>query len=194
MPNDNARPNWAARIAVLAIVPVLAGGLWLFNKTAGYAEPLDARASGCAGFEAAAQKLFEQGDTGTLSGTFAPGERVHLTIDFKGAGTWESTGVLGLAESKVNSLGAAPVIFTTSRSFKRSFGGLINLLRDPPASNASGGTVNGAARLDLEINVTAAGAGTITINKTESRPSSSPPTVATATCSAAKGAASPASS
>src|SRR6185436_603757 len=87
--------NWTARIALLAMVPVLVGGLWSFN-TASRAQSSNAAATSCRGFASDAHKLFDKGDTAALSGTFAPGDRVQLAIDFASAGyRWEFTGVLG---------------------------------------------------------------------------------------------------
>src|SRR6266566_4744248 len=89
---------WKVRIfAVWAIVLALAGGLSLFNKANGGTEPAPAVTANCSEFEANARKLFDQGDTATLRGTFAPGDHVHLAIDFNGVDySWESTGVLAI--------------------------------------------------------------------------------------------------
>ena len=89
--------NWTGRIAAsLAIVVALSGGLWLSDKASGGTEPATAIATSCTGFKADAGKLFDNGDSTALKGTFAPGDHVHLMIDFKGAGySWELTGALG---------------------------------------------------------------------------------------------------
>jgi hypothetical protein len=104
MSTNNAEPVRKARItALFAMVLALAGGLSLFNRAHGdteppavVTEPPIVVATSCSGFEADAHKVFDGRDIAALSGTFAPGDHVHLAIDFKGVGySWELTGVLG---------------------------------------------------------------------------------------------------
>ena len=96
MSTNNSESSWKARsIALFAMVLAVVGGLSLINKPNLDTEPVIAVAANCSEFAANAHKLFDQGDTATLRGTFAPGDHVHLAIDFKGAGySWDATGVL----------------------------------------------------------------------------------------------------
>src|SRR5262249_30046526 len=107
MLRDNTKPNRAARtaavqfvtviFALVAVVLAVVGGLWLllFDKANADTEPPIVIASGCSRFEADAHKLFDNGETAALSSTFAPGDHVHLAIDFEGVGySWELTGAL----------------------------------------------------------------------------------------------------
>ena len=54
------------------------------------------------------------------------------------------------------------------------------------SSTVTRGHVTGHARLDVEVDVTTAGDGAITIKKTSSLPSFKPPKVASANCNASK--------
>jgi hypothetical protein len=161
------------------MVPVLAGGLWLFNKANRDMESPTAVATSCSGFEADAQKLFDKGDTAALSGTFAPGDHVHLAIDLNGLGySWELTGVLGKKPDVTGSgwfeSGTERTISTTTSRTSTMFN----------TSTVSRGDITGFARLEVEIDVTTAGDGAITISKTSSMPSFA--RVAIASCNASK--------
>lgn len=157
------------------MVLALVGGLWLFNKANRDAEPLTVVATSCSGFEADAQKLFDKGETAALSGTFAPGDQVQLAIDFNGVGySWELTGVLAKAKkAEVTGAGSST---TGSFSFSTSTKSI--------TSTVSRGDISGFATLDVEIDVTTAGDGAITIKKTSSVPSFKPPRVTSASCNA----------
>jgi hypothetical protein len=176
MSSDKTKPNWTARIALLALVPVLVGGLWSFAKAS---RGPHAAATGCRGFAAEAHKLLDSRDTAALSGKFAPGDRVHLAIDFAGPGhRWEFTGVLGKIKTADMT---GPVIYTqgtTSEWHVGIFGSTT------PSHAADIDIVSGFGRLNLEIDVTAAGDGTITISKTGSASSATPPKLAGASCNA----------
>jgi hypothetical protein len=180
MLRDNTEPNWTARIiALFAMVLALVGGLWLFNKANRDTEPPTVVATSCSGFEADAHKLFDKGDTAALSGTFARGDHVHLAIDFEGVGySWELTGVLAKAKkAHVTGSGSSTKV-TRSVSFSTSTTSI--------TSTVSRGDISGFARLDVEIDVTTAGDGAITIKKASSVPSFTPPRVASASCNASK--------
>jgi|SRR5262249_19623768 len=169
MLRDNTEPNWTARIALFAMVLALVGGLWLFNKANRDMEPPTAVATSCSGFEADAHKLFDKGDTAALSGTFAPGDHVHLAIDFEGVGySWELTGVLA---KKPDVTGSGWFTTVTRRTTSTT-------------STTSHGDISGFARLEVELDVTTAGDGAIKIKKTSSVPSFTPPRVASASCNA----------
>src|SRR5262245_51464413 len=96
MSSHNTRRKWIARIAPFAMLWALVGGLWLVSKAAGGAGPFAAAASSCNGFAVAAHQSTDKGDAMVLSGTFAPGDQVHLAFDVEGPGStsWEVTGVL----------------------------------------------------------------------------------------------------
>ncbi len=118
MVNDNnTQPDWTPRIiATFAMVVVLAGGLSFFNGANRVTQP--AVASSCGGFTADALRLFNNGDTAVLNGTFAPGDHVHLAIDFRGIGySWKLTGALGAAETDVTGSGSFTAV-TESTSTK----------------------------------------------------------------------------
>src|SRR5690349_17229112 len=66
-------------IAVWATVLALAAGVGLLGHANGAARDAAAAAS-CNGFAARAGKLFDNGDTAVLTGTFVPGNHVHLAI------------------------------------------------------------------------------------------------------------------
>jgi hypothetical protein len=181
MLTNNTEPNWKVGItALFAMVVVVAGGLSLFNKSNDNTEPHTAVAADCSKFEAEAHKLFDQGDTVTLSGTFAPGDHVHLAIDFYGVGySWESTGVLGKMPD-VTSSGWFNWYTYTANS-KATFTSTHTLV-----SSVSRGKISGFARLEVELDVTTAGDGTITINTANSMPSLRSPKVVIASCNASK--------
>lgn len=203
MLTDNTALNWTARIALLAIVPAVAGGLWLFNQASAGTERPTAVATSCSGFEADAQKLFDQGNIAALSGTFAPGDRVQLAIDFEGAGhSWELTGVLAAAKkADVTGTGSFTTVTTSTRftlsSMSARYRSSTRSVTAPTSTTMSlseaqsssdptstRGEISGRARLDLEIDVTTAGDGAIRINKTGSVPSLTAPRVASASCKA----------
>src|SRR5215216_1189386 len=74
----NKKISWVTALALSAIVLSLAGA-GLIKRDA----PTVVTTS-CSELAADAQKLFARGDTAVLSGRFAPGDHVHLAIDFKG--------------------------------------------------------------------------------------------------------------
>jgi hypothetical protein len=182
MLNDNKGPNWTARIALLAVIPVLAGGLWLFSR-ANRDTPSTASVTSCSGFAVDAGKLFDNGDVAALSGTFAPGDRVRLAIDSVSEGySWELTGVLGKVK-KVDITGPARFRNGTKSTTHVS----LITSRSTTSNTAYGDIISGAGRLNLEIDVTTAGGGAIAFKRAGSAPSSSLPRVASASCSAATG-------
>ena len=196
MSTNNAEPVRKARItALFAMVLALAGGLSLFNRAHGdteppavVTEPPIVVATSCSGFEADTHKVFDGRDIAALSGTFAPGDHVHLAIDFKGVGySWELTGVLG----------TTPDVSFRWFSWFTWFSSYSTTTRTTftpehtPISTVSHGKINGFARLEVEIDVATAGEGAITINKTSVNETSSvplfaPPRVAIASCKASK--------
>ena len=208
MMSDNRAPNWKARfIAFTAVLLAVAGGLWLFNKPSGATESSIVAATSCSGFAHDARQLFNKGDTAALRGAFAPGDHVHLVIDFTGIGySWELTGVLAMANkaqikgagdftsiTEAMSRDAASSRYTKDTWSVRSFG--LDVVHDVPepkfdyTSNAtatSHGKINGFARLEMDIDVTAAGGGALTINKARSVPLPMPPRVVSASCNASK--------
>jgi hypothetical protein len=142
-------------------------------------------ATNCRGFESDARRLFENRDGAALSGTFAPGDHVRLAIDFTGVDfTWELTGVLGTAKNVGE--------FGTGAKFTRSTKSITQIKFIPFTRSSTttlhSGTVSGTGILDLEIDVTKAGDGAITINRTGSAPSFRPPRVALARCNGSKAA------
>jgi hypothetical protein len=182
-------------IALFAMVLALVGGLSLFNKAHGDTEPPTVVtepptfvATSCSGFEADAHKLFDKGDIAALSGTFAPGDHVHLAIDFKGVGySWELTGVLGKTpDVRFRWFSWFTWFSSYSTTTTTTF-----TPEHTPISTVSHGKINGFARLEVEIDVATAGEGAITINKTSvnktsSMPFFAPPRVAIASCNASK--------
>lgn len=178
-----SKAEWAARIALFGTMPALAGAVLLFNTVMSNAERAAAAAS-CSGFATNAQKLFENGGTGTLSGTFAPGHHIHLAIDFTNAASWKSTGVFGVV-TDLHVRSAVPVIYTKETTTSGAFGGLINWLRPKPVVHVTSGKLDRAAQLELGIDVTKAGAGEITVEQIGSEPSAARPTVRSARCDAA---------
>jgi hypothetical protein len=176
MSTENPKKKLTAWIiASAAIVLALVGGVWLFDKLNRASEPRTAVATSCSGFEADAHKLFDKSDAAVLSGTFAAGDHVHLVIDFKGVGhSWELSGALG-KKPLVTSSGPFTWFTTTTGTWS--------------GSTVSHGTVDGFARLELDVDVTTAGEGVLTINKTGSMPLFPSPSVARASCEASKEAA-----
>jgi len=165
-------------VAVLAMILAVVGGLWLLSKASFATEPV---ATSCRGFDSDARKLFENGDSAALSGTFAPGDHVRLAIDFAGVDfSWELAGVLGYAKN-VDGYGTGAVFTKATRSTTHIK--FIPYTRSTTTTLHSG-TVSGTGILVLEIDVAAPGDGAITINRTSSAPSSPPPRVAIASCNA----------
>jgi hypothetical protein len=210
MAKDNMHPDWTPRIiATCAIVFAIGGGVAIVDKPSRDTNPAAAVTTNCRGFAGNARELNRGDDTATLRGTFAPGDHVHLAVDFKGVGySWNLSGVLGVAKTDVTGSGvfqtnatstetnteSDPPIHTTSVSFEAGAGtsGMIVSTR-PEAhkyarSTTSGdvhGDISGLARLEVDVEVTAPGEGAITINETGSLPVALPPRVAAATCIAA---------
>jgi hypothetical protein len=185
MSTDNTAPNWTTRIlASFAVVVALVGGLGLFNLTTrdtksptAAAKSATAVATSCSGFKTDAHKLLDQAGTAALTGTFAPGDHVHLAIDLNGADySWELTGALG---KKPNVKGSGWSQSVTSR---RIFTKSITPGWLTPSISVSRGDIQGYARLEMEIDVTTAGDGAITLTKTGSAPSSTPSKVVSAIC------------
>jgi hypothetical protein len=173
MLTNNTEPAWkVGTIALFAMVLAVAGGLSLFNKANDNTEPPTVIATSCSEFAADAHRLFDQGDTAALSGTFAPGDHVHLAIDSNGVGySWKLTGALG-KKPDVTSSGSYSWSRTTTTSTS--------------TSTVSRGKISGFARLEVEIDVAKAGEGAITINKASSMPLPTSPKVVIATCRASK--------
>ena len=192
MSSNNTGRNWITRIALLAILPAFAGGLWLVSKAAGGTGPF-AAATSCHGFTVGAHQSSAKGDTMVLRGAFAPGDHVHLAIDFDGvvSHSWEVTGALakmvdptGRGAFRVTKASESTIWTVDNKSDTY----IPPKLLPGSTSTVSGGTVRGTgfARLEVEVDVTTAGAGVITISKTSgSAASSAPPKLAVASCSAA---------
>jgi len=208
MSNDTTRQvrPWQVSAAV-TIVLAVAGGASLFEASRA-ADPVVVTTS-CSGFSADAHKLLAFGDSRTLSGAFAPGDRVHLVVDFKGRGySWKLNGVLGTAKADVTGSGwfetnatstettrTNPPIAITETTFEAAASISGNSIsRKPPSpeyknSTMSGeahGTITGLARLDVDVDVAAAGDGAITIDEAGSVPPIIPPRIVSAACVAAK--------
>ncbi len=212
MVKDDTQPDWTPRIiAAFAMGLVLAGGLSFFNGASRATEPAGPVATSCSGFADDVLKLFNNGDTAVLSGTFAPGDHVHLAIDFRGIGySWQLTGALGSAKTDVTGSGSFTAVTeststkttstdtasTTPRTmidttvkWAASLSGAgisTKLTSTRPTSTTtamSHGDVNGFARLDVDVDVATAGDGAITIDETGSVPLLLlPPRVAIASC------------
>ena len=175
---DATTPNWTARILVsLVVAAAIVGGPSLLNRMVRHAVPVPTTiATSCKGFETDAQKLFDKGDTATVSGTFAPGDHVHLAIDIHGVGyTWELTGVL--AKRKV-----------AQAKSSASFSGytLATGMDTTGGSPVARGRISGYTTLKLDIDVTAAGDGAIKFNKPTGLSLPVPPRVADANCTTSK--------
>jgi len=172
------RRDWAARtIALLAVVVVVAGGLLLSN--APNRERRSMITTGCSEFADDAHRLFDKGDTAVLIASFAPGDHVHLVIDFKGIGyVWELTGVLAAAKKEVTGSGS----FTTVTKSKST-----TTAATSNTSTTSHGEISGFATFDMEVDIAAAGEGGIAITNTNSLPPFALLRVASASCEASKG-------
>lgn len=199
MLQDTTKPDWTKRILALYAMSVAAavvGGLfWMFGTANASTEPRGAIVTTCSGFKADARKLFAMGDAAALTGTFAPGDRVKLAIDFSGIGyAWELSGVLaGTKKSEVTGTGS----FTTTTRYSKKPDSVttktthtIGMHMDHSAANEkstdSRGKISGLAILEFEIDVTAAGEGTLKITKTGKLPSLMSPSVEKASCTPAK--------
>lgn len=184
-------------VAILAAT----AGLWLYNQPSRAADA-PVVATTCRGFAGDAPQLLANGD---IAGTFAAGDRVHLVIYFTGAGhAWEATGVLAMANTaKVTGAGTFnsstwsasmnPVtnINTETTSNTLSFGLTVEH-RVPKATfedtshrvAKSHGTISGLAKLEMDIDVMMAGAGSIKISTTGGAALRISPMLASASCSA----------
>ena len=172
---DYTKSSPRARIALLATTLALVGALWLFTESNRDTEPATVIATSCGGFEADAHKLFDKGDSAALRGRFAPGDHVHLAIDFKGVGySWELTGVI-IKEPDVTGSGRWTTVTRSIKSTTPTNSTFLTLSR---------GDISGLARLEVEVDVITAGDGAITINKTSAVPSLTPPRVVSASCNA----------
>jgi hypothetical protein len=175
---DATKPNWTARIFVsLMVAATLVGGFSWLNRIVRHAVPVPTTiATSCRGFEADAQKLFDKGDTATVSGTFAPGDRVHLAIDIHGVGySWELTGVLAKRKVAQANSSASFSAYTLSAG--------MDTTGDSPVAR---GRISGYTTLELDIDVTEAGDGAITFNKPTGLSLPVPPRVAGASCTTSK--------
>ena len=184
MLTNNTASAWKARtIALFAAVLVFVAGLSLVSKANGDTEAATAAAPNCSEFVADAHKLFEQGDIATLSGTFAPGDHVHMAIDFNGVGySWELTGVLGKMPDVTGSSRFSWLNWYTYTAKRTT----TFTSTHTPVSSVSRGKISGFARLEVELDVTTAGDGAITINKASSVPLLRSPRVVIASCKASK--------
>lgn len=179
MSTDNRKLDWANWfIASFAVVVAVGGGVGFFklaNRDT-KSPTVVATATSCRGFEADAHKLLDQAGTAALSGTFAPGDRVHLAIDLNGVDySWKLTGALG-KKPKVTGSGWFESANKRVMSTTTITPGLFT------KSPASSGHIVGYAKLEMEIDVTAAGEGVITFSKTGSESSSKPLKIASASC------------
>jgi hypothetical protein len=174
MPNISTKPDRTDRtIALVAAALAVAGGLWWFASREG--EPT-AIATSCSGFAADARGLFDTGGDATLSGTFAPGDKVHLAIDVQGFGySWELTGALA-KEPVVNGSAVGWATWKIHSETTTSPSGVTE-------TAASHGRGSGAARWELDVDVSTAEAGAITIRKAPFSLTS--PKVVEASCKAA---------
>ena len=168
----NKKTSWVTALALSAIVLSLAGA-GLIKRDA----PTVVTTS-CSELTADAQKLFNRGDTAVLSGRFAPGDHVHLAIDFRGVGyKYVLIGVI------------AEQPWVTGRGWWRSFTTETVRPESPVSASTksivSSGDLTGLLRMDLEMNVTTAGEGAIVVSKTNSMPSLITPRIITASCNAA---------
>jgi hypothetical protein len=174
-------PGWTARIIAAFGTLAFAGGIWWFTEADPDSGPRTVVATSCSGFEVDAQTLFDKGEAVALSGTFAPGDHVRLAIDFNGVGyAWELTGVL--ATENVDTTGSGP--FTSNKVTTTKYP-TPAMTKSAARTTESHGDFSGSVTLTADIDVTAAGDGTIKIKKTSSLPSLAPPKVASARCSAA---------
>jgi hypothetical protein len=174
MSTENNQPNGTARtIALSALVIVLAGAWWFTRAN----RPSTAVATDCSGFAADARTFFSRGDaTVALNGTFAPGDHLHLAIDLNGMGyAYELKGVMAMEPglSGSGNGGMTHTVVTTTRPTPNS----------ESQVTESTGAVSGYARMDMDIDVTAAGTGAMTIRKTGLWSWFTSPKVTEASCS-----------
>lgn len=209
MANDTTQPDWTPRIiAAFAIVLALGGGA-SFVAGAIRTAPAVSVTTTCAGFAADALKAFDNGANVTLSAPFAPGDHVHLALDIKGVGySWKTTGVLGAAKTDVTGSGwfetdttfvgkmtksdpTEPADAAVDSAGSASGPGSST---EPPTpkykesttSGAARGDIDGITRLDIDVEVAAAGDGAITISQRGSLLLAVSQRVAIASCTAAK--------
>jgi hypothetical protein len=201
MVSGNTAPDRTARIvSLLAMVVALAGGLWLFNPASRDTEAAAVVATSCSGFAADAKTMFDKGDSVMLSGAFAPGDHVHLAIDFKGARYgWQLTGAPASEKSEVTGSGAftitkstvtdtasrTTVAITLAPSSSKPRSTVFTWPKPATTSTTVHGTIGGFARMEVDVDVTKAGDGAIAIDRTGGS-SLTPPMVASASCTAAR--------
>jgi hypothetical protein len=179
MVKDDAVSDWTARIAASFAFAVLAlfGGVWWFSQANYDTTPATVVATSCSQFGTDALKLFDKGNNATLRGTFAPGDHVHLAIDLNGVGySWELDGVL-VKTKKVNVTGSG--VFA---EYTRATSTKVTTSTTSGTTTSAHGSVNGYARLNVDIDVIAAGDGAITFNK--ALLALTPPKVVGASCEA----------
>jgi hypothetical protein len=176
MPRDSTKPERTDRnIALVAAALAVVGGLWLF---ANYESEPTAIAVSCSEFATDTRGMFDKGGSAVLSGTFAPGDKVHLAIDFQGFGySWELTGALA-KEPVVNGSAVGWATWKIHSESTTSTSGVTE-------SSVSRGRGSGTARWELDVDVTTSEAGAITIRKAPWSLTS--PKVAEASCKAATG-------
>jgi hypothetical protein len=149
-------------------------------------EPPTIIATSCSGFESDAHQMFDKSGNTALRGTFAPGDRVHLAIDLRGAGlSWEATGVLGEGPHVMPSFWYALFRTTKLHTHTTTTHTLARASRPESTTIVSNGTIDGYARWEMDVDVATAGEGAITVNQT----SIVPPKIAIASCTPRKGAA-----
>jgi len=210
MTNDTTPPDWTPGIiATFWIVVALMGGALSVAGSTRIAPAVSATTT-CAGFADDARKSFNNGANVTLNGPFAPGDHVHLAIDFKGIGySWKAAGVLGAAKTDVTGSGwfETDTTFTetktdpdwpeetTTISFDAAASASgQSISTEPPAHKydksttvgESRGDIDGITRLDIDVEVAAAGDGAITISQRGSWMFAVSQKVAIASCTSAK--------
>lgn len=183
MSNGRTKAHWTTRtLTSFAVVAALTAVLWLLSDEAdGAAQTVTSVGTTCSRFDADARQQFEKGGATALTGTFASGDHVHLIVDFRGGYAWKVGGALG-KEPEVTRTGPFTYTFTYTLSNVTLFPG-----STPPSttSTTSSGTIKGFARLDLELDVTNAGEGTIEVSRTGKALPFLSPKVAVASCKAA---------
>jgi hypothetical protein len=175
MLRDNSEPNWTVRIFALCPLALAAvGGLLLFNTANANTEAPTVVATSCGEFKADARKLFEDNANGTLSGTFAPGDHVRVTIDFDGIAVWWDRHFVGWE--------SAGVLANAKRAkVKTSYASKLSLSDDEE-------DFIGAARLQVDIDVNTAGDGAFTLRKSSKVPLFTELKIIGASCASAKNA------
>jgi len=210
MTNDTTPPDWTPRIiATFWIVVALLGGAAAIGGSTRTAPAVSVTTT-CAQFAADAEKSFKNGANVTLSGPFAPGDQLHLAIDFKGVGySWKTAGVLGAAKTDVTGSGwfetdttftettteADRPESTTTTSFDAAASATgISISSAPPdrkynkstTVGESRGDIDGITRLNVDVEVAAAGEGAITISQKRSLLLAVSQKVAIASCTSKK--------